>query len=46
MDGRKQGKDYGAWEDERRAELREKANRGEELSHAEKMSLAIDEVEQ
>lgn len=38
-------KTYGAWDDERRAELREKQHRGEELTHRERMSLAIDEVE-
>ena len=31
------------WLDERSAEIREKERRGEELSHAERMSLAIDE---
>lgn len=44
MDKRKQG--YGDWEDERRAELREKVHRGEALSHTERMSLAIDSVEE
>lgn len=31
------------WLDERAVELREKARRGEALTHAERMSLAIDE---
>jgi hypothetical protein len=32
-----------AWIRDRELEVREKERRGEELSHAEKMSLAIDE---
>jgi len=34
---------YGDWDDERRREIREKERRGEELTHSERMSLAIDE---
>lgn len=32
-----------AWQKEREAELREKERRGEELTHSERMQLAIDE---
>ena len=33
-----------AWMEERRLELLEKHRRGEELTHSERLSLALDEV--